>query len=280
MKKLSVPAAASSIEKGVPLKLVLDLPVVEQIGENLNISWPEFDTKAFVKETMDGLDVLGFKDRSIHIAKIMRQFLPSKYSQAVQVLEDALTPALEKTANNGLAPMFYMPHNSFVALYGVDKKYNEGEDPFDISMLFQKELTQRFTCEFSIRAFIESDQDRALAYLYEWVKDPNPHVRRLCSEGTRSRLPWARKLKSIAADPTPILPILEALKNDKDLYVRRSVANHVGDVAKDHLELALDLCESWLNGASPELKWVIRHALRNPFKKGNQRAISLRQAAK
>ena len=88
------------------------------------------------------------------------------------------------------------------------------------------------------------------------------------------------KIDAFVKDPTPSLPILEHLKNDPDLYVRRSVANHVGDIAKDHLDLALDLCENWLTDATPELKWVIRHAVRNPIKKGNERAIGLRKAAK
>ena len=137
-----------------------------------------------------------------------------------------------------------------------------------------------FQCEFSIRSFIEVQQDRTFEVLYEWMKDSNPHIRRLCTEGTRPRLPWASKLANLANDPTPSLVILETLKDDPDLYVRRSVANHVGDSAKDHLDLALDLCENWLEGASPELKWVIRHAVRNPVKKGNDRAINLRKSAK
>ena len=114
--------------------------------------------------------------------------------------------------------------------------------------------------------------------------DENPHIRRLCSEGTRSRLPWATKIDSFVKDPSPVLHILELLKDDSDLYVRRSVANHVGDIAKDHLDLAMNLCETWLgtesSPASKELKWVIRHAVRNPVKKGVAKAIELRVAAK
>jgi 3-methyladenine DNA glycosylase AlkC len=112
------------------------------------------------------------------------------------------------------------------------------------------------------------------------MKDANPHVRRLTSEGTRPRLPWASKIDSLVKDPGPSIPILEELKNDPDLYVRRSVANHIGDIAKDHLDFALDLCESWLPNASKELKWVIRHAVRHPAKKKVQRALDIRVLAK
>jgi len=144
----------------------------------------------------------------------------------------------------------------------------------------QYELTKRFTCEYSIRPFIINDEARTMNVLYKWMNDPDPHVRRLASEGTRPRLPWAMKIDSFVNDPSPSISILEQLKNDSDLYVRRSVANHVGDIAKDNLDLALDLCENWLGDASTELKWVIRHAVRNPLKKGNERAIELRKAAK
>ncbi len=280
MSKIKLPDAPNSIQKGVPLKLVLDKPAVKQLAENLSIIHPTFDKTSFVKTALKGIDPLGIKERGEHIGDAMHQFLPNNYSEAIKIILKSLTPPLSKTEDNGLAPMFYMPHCNFVAKYGLDKSYNNGNDPFEISMNAQYELTKRFTCEFSIRPFIESHQDKTMKILYEWMKDPDPHVRRLCSEGTRPRLPWASKLNALANDPTIALPILEELKNDPNLYVRRSVANHVGDIAKDHLDFALDLCEKWLNGASVELKWVIRHAVRNPIKKGNKRAAEIRKAAK
>ena len=190
----------------------------------------------------------------------------------LKIIIKSLTPPLEKTEGNGLAGLFYMPHCSFIAAYGVEY--------FNDSINAQYELTTRFTCEYSIRPFIINDEARTMKVLYKWMKDANPHIRRLASEGTRPRLPWSMKIDSFVKNPTPCIPILEHLKNDADLYVRRSVANHVGDIAKDHMDLALDLCEKWLDGATDELKWVIRHAVRNPIKKGNQRAIDLRNAAK
>ncbi len=280
MSTLKIPAAPKSIQKGFPLKLVLDKEAIHQLGENLHSISDRFDKVGFVKEAMDGLEPLGIKERSNHIAGSLRKHLPNNYSETIEIILKSLTPPLEKTEDNGLAALFYMPHCSYIANYGVDQVFNNDLDPFDISMHAQYELTQRFTCEFSIRPFIIHDQNRTLEVLYQWMTDKNPHVRRLCSEGTRPRLPWSKKIDSLVKDPSPSIPILEQLKNDPDLYVRRSVANHVGDIAKDHLELALDLCENWLENASPGLKWVIRHALRNPVKKGNQKAINLRKAAK
>ncbi len=277
---LSLPEAPNSIQKGVPLKVLLDRPAVEQLAHNLHYAYASFDKGGFIQTCMNDLEPLALKDRANRIAEVMKEFLPPIYSDAVEVILDSFTPPLTKTEDNGLASMFYMPHASFIGEYGLDQDYNNGKDPYDVSMKANYELTKRFTSEFSIRNFIIQQEDRTFKLLYDWMKDPDPHVRRLCTEGPRPRLPWAPQIPSLIKDPAPSIPILEVLKDDPNLYVRRSVANHVGDIAKDHLDLALDLCEKWLDGASKERKWVIRHAVRHPFKKGNERAIQLRKDAK
>jgi 3-methyladenine DNA glycosylase AlkC len=280
MSVIKIPKAPKSIQKGFPLKLVLGKEAVHQLADNLHLVYEPFNKDAFIKDTLNGIDPLSITERSKHIAESLSKYLPDIYSDAIELILKSLTPPLEKTADNGLAVLFYMPHCSYIAKYGVNPVFNNGIDPFDISINAQYELTKRFTCEYSIRPFIIDNKNRTLEVLYQWMLDEDPHIRRLCSEGTRPRLPWAMKIDSFVKDPSPTIPILEQLKNDPDLYVRRSVANHVGDIAKDNIELALELCEKWLKNASTELKWVIRHALRNPVKKGNEKAIEIRKAAK
>ena len=280
MKQLKLPKTPNSIQKGVPLKLVLDRPAVTQLSSNLQLVYPSFEASNFVKEAMSEIDPLSLKERAHWIARVMKKYFPDHYTEAIEIILKSLTPPIEDTSKLGLSGMFYMPHVSFVEQFGLDKKYNGDVDPFDISMKAQYELTQRFSAEFSIRTFIIDQQERTFNQLYQWMNHSDPHVRRLCTEGTRPRLPWAQKIPSLVEDPAPSLPILEKLKNDEDLYVRRSVANHVGDIAKDHLDLALNLCESWLQDASKELKWVIRHALRHPSKKGVAKALEIRKLAK
>jgi len=277
---LKIPDAPKSIQKGVPLKLLLDNEAINQLAKNLFFVYPTFDQTRFIKETCRNIEDLSLKERSSHIAKSLKEFLPNVYSDAIEILLKSLTPPLIETEGNGLAGLFYMPHCSFIEEFGRDLTYNNNIDPFDISMTAQYKLTTRFTCEYSIRPFIVNEESRTLQMLYQWMHDANPHVRRLCSEGTRPRLPWSKKIDSFISNPEPCIPILELLKNDTDLYVRRSVANHVGDIAKDNLEVAMSLCEQWLDNASPELKWVIRHALRNPVKRKEKRAVELRNEAK
>ena len=272
MDKLKIPDAPKSIQKGVPLKMILDKEAVNQLAKNLHHVHASFNKEAFISDAMNGLDALSITQRSTHIADAMNTHLPEIYTEAIAIILQSLTPPLKETAGNGLAVLFYMPHCSFVAKYGIDS--------FEISMNAQYELTKRFSCEYSIRPFIVNEQHKTMQVLYKWMNDKNPHIRRLCSEGTRPRLPWSTKIDSFIKDPSPTIAILEHLKNDTDLYVRRSVANHLGDIAKDHLDVVLEICEKWLDNASTELKWVIRHALRNPEKKGNEKAIEIRRKAK
>lgn len=279
MTGLRIPTAPKSIQKGVPLKNLLDVEAVDYLARNLKLVDKQFDGKSFKRDALDGLEPLGLMERGHNIAKALRRHLPEEYSKAIKVLLASLTPPREETEDMGLDVLFYVPHVVFVAEYGLDPEGNKGKDPFEISMQAQFELTKRFSAEFSIRPFLVQQQQRTLSQLRKWISDPDPHVRRLCSEGTRPRLPWAKRIPAFIADPSPALSILEALKNDPVMYVRRSVANHVADIAKDHPDTAFDLCERWLDGSSNELKWVIRHALRYPAKKGNKKALKLRTAA-
>jgi 3-methyladenine DNA glycosylase AlkC len=273
-----IPDAPHSIQKGSSLADLLGSEAIECLARNLTLAYSAFEGDLFQHEALRGLTPLSILRRGEHLARVLRAHLPPCYEDAVAVLLRSLTPPLTGTDDYGLGVFFYLPHVSFIAAYGLDAHGNGGRDPFEVSMTAQHELTRRFTAEFSIRPFLIHQPDRTLARLREWTRDPDPHVRRLCSEGARPRLPWARRIPAFIKDPQPVLPILDALKDDPDPYVRRSVANHVGDVAKDHPALAFELCERWLVGASDERKWLIRHAVRHPAKKWLESGIATSQA--
>lgn len=275
-----IPDAPRSIEKGSSLAELLGGEAIGCLAHNLKLVYPAFEAGLFERAALNGLGPLSILRRGEHLARVLRTHLPELYEDAVAMLLRSLTPPLTSTDEFGLAGFFYLPHVCFVGAYGLDAGGNGGRDPFEVSMRAQRELTRRFSAEFSMRAFLNHNAGRTLARLQEWTGDPDPHVRRLCSEGARPRLPWAKRIPAFIRDPSPVLPILDALKDDGDLYVRRSVANHVGDIAKDHPALAFDLCERWLAGASPERRWIIRHALRHPAKQGVKAALELRKRAK
>jgi 3-methyladenine DNA glycosylase AlkC len=276
----TIPDAPRSIQKGSTLRDLLSPTAIEHMARNFSYADAKFPAREFIKTANSGLEPLGILERAHHLSHAMRKHFPEKFEDAVEVLVNSLTPALTRTDELGTGIFFYLPHVCFVANYGIDKKHNGGKDPFKAAMRAQYELTRRFSAEFSIRHFVVRWPERTLKQLKTWTKDKCPHVRRLCSEGIRPRLPWAMHLTQFIKDPTPVLPILEALKDDPDLYVRRSVANHLGDIAKDHPKLVFDLCHHWLDDASNELRWVIRHAIRYHAKKGDKVALKLRQLAK
>ncbi len=144
----------------------------------------------------------------------------------------------------------------------------------DVALPALHDLTVYGSAEFALRPFLTHDAVGTLAVLAEWVRSPNEHVRRLASEGSRPRLPWGEKLADFVADPKPTLPLLEALRADPSLYVRKSVANHLNDITKDHPELVLDLVSGW-DRSDARTAWIVRHALRTLIKRGHPRALAL-----
>lgn len=251
---------------GEPLKNHFGSEIPRRIAGMISNVWPEFNASAFVADALRGYEPLELKQRAAHIAQVMHQHLPTSFTKAADVLLASLGPKLEGTEGFGMAPFLYMPHVIYVAEHGVDH--------FEESMRLQYELTQRFSAEFSIRTFLERNPKQTLGRLREWTKDPSPHVRRLVSEGTRPRLPWAGRLRDFQRDPTPVLALLELLKDDPDLYVRRSVANNLNDIGKDHPKLLGEIARRWLTDASEERRWLVRHALRSAVKRGEAHALS------
>jgi 3-methyladenine DNA glycosylase AlkC len=195
----------------------------------------------------------------------MRRTLPADFDHASRIIIASLGPPLERTEGFGMAVFLYLPHVLFVAENGLDH--------FEAAMDAQHALTRRFSAEFSIRAFLERDPERTLARLRDWASDPDVHVRRLVSEGSRPRLPWAPRLRAFQRDPRPVLKLLELLRDDPEPYVRRSVANSLNDIGKDHPELLVAVCARWSRRASPERQALIQHALRSLVKGGNREAL-------
>jgi 3-methyladenine DNA glycosylase AlkC len=249
------------------LKDFFDGALVGRIGDAMVRAHRSFPRDRFVAEAKRGLGNLELMDRGRHIAGALRKALPDDYPRAVKILIASLGPVGEELDGGGMAPFFYLPHVILVAEHGLDH--------FEASMLAQYELTQRFSAEFSLRAYLDRYPAESLAVLARWARDPSVHVRRLVSEGTRPRLPWAPRLRRFDDDPTPILALLEMLRDDPELYVRRSVANHLGDIAKSAPERVIAVCERWMTDATPERAWMVRHALRYLVKKGDRRALAV-----
>lgn len=241
--------------------------VPQKLANDILPLYPQFDAEGFLQQVLPELEQLELMSRGKHIARILRGFLPEDYPTAITILVRSMGAPLTDTRSFGMSSFFYLPHSYFIAEFGLDY--------FEESMAAQYQLTQRFTAEFCIRPFLLKYPQQTLARLAQWLDDPSEHVRRLISEGTRPRLPWGMALKPFKQDPAPVLQLLEQLKDDKSLYVRRSVANNLNDIGKDNLGVLCQTCERWLQGASKERRWLVNHALRSAIKRAEPMALAV-----
>ncbi|MGJ8678935.1 DNA alkylation repair protein [Paraglaciecola sp.] len=248
-----------------PLKNQYGLEIPEKIADMTLSVFSKFDKQGFIKWISTDYDSLELMDRGRKISAALKVFLPDNYQQAVKILLDSAEQTVEFDEGNSIASFLFMPHVNFVAENGLDD--------FDTSMFALYILTQKFTSEFAIRPFIQGYPEKTLKLLTKWTQDPNEHVRRLVSEGTRPRLPWASRLPEFIKDPQAVIALLELLKDDPALYVRRSVANNLNDIGKDHPCLLADIAKRWLKEASPERTWLVKHALRSAIKRGEKGAL-------
>ena len=241
--------------------------VPKAIARMLAAVHPAFDSEKFLRDVLRGYDALALMPRGKHIAQYLQRHLPQHYPQAVDILLASLDQPHGRPAGLSMASFLYLPHTLFVAQFGLDH--------FEDSMRAQHVLTQRFNAEFSLRPFLQKHETATLARLQQWADDPSAHVRRLVSEGTRPRLPWASRLPAFQKNPAPVLALLELLKDDPELYVRRSVANNLNDIGKDHPDLLAKTAKQWLKGASEDRRWVVQHALRSAVKRGEAGALAV-----
>lgn len=256
-----------------PFKNLLNESSVRNMATHLKRVWPQFNTRSFTRLAATGLDELEFKARAMQIASALESVLPADFATSAAVLEAALGGAVpideqgepvnvaSHEAEDGLAGWVVWPMGEFVARRGVE------DVPRALDCLHA--LTQRFSAEFAIRPFIDRTPDVVFPILESWTEDPSVHVRRLVSEGSRPKLPWGMRLNALVADPSPSLPLLRTLQDDASSYVRRSVANHLNDIAKDHPGLVADWVKCHLEGAAPTRIALLRHASRHLVKQGH-----------
>lgn len=250
-----------------PFKNLLNPDRVRAIARDFKRAWRAFPDARFIADATRGLEALELKARAQHIADALAAVLPDDPTRAMRLAIASLGPPHTSTESFGNDVFHYMPLATWL--------HDVGPRDVETALEANYELTRRFTAEFSIRPLLIHAQARTLRALKTWTKDSDPHVRRLVSEGSRPRLPWAERLPAVQADPSLTLPLLEALKDDDSEYVRRSVANHLNDIAKDHPRVVLETATRWIDGASAARRRLVEHGLRTLVKAGDAKALSL-----
>ncbi|MEO7854949.1 MAG: DNA alkylation repair protein [Rubrivivax sp.] len=251
-----------------PFKHLIGADTVRATARHLKRVWPMFNATGFERQAGQGLEALEFKARAMHLASALEATLPDDFAHAADILEASLGQAGAgdqladlRTGDAGLAGWVMWPLGEFVVRRGMVSPQR--------ALKVLHATTQRHTAEWALRPFIVQHPQLTFATLQQWTQDPSAHVRRLVSEGSRPRLPWGLQLKSLIADPSPTRPLLLALQDDRSEYVRRSVANHLNDIAKDHPDLVLAWLKEHLPEASPERRALLRHACRSLVKQGD-----------
>jgi 3-methyladenine DNA glycosylase AlkC len=244
-----------------PIKNIFSPQYVADLADAVQAHYLPFEKKSFVAQVLDDVwAARELKERLRHVSATLHNYLPADYRTALNILRQT-APQLN---HYGFACLIF---SDYVEVYGLDD--------YDSSIPALEQFTQQISAEFAVRPFIIKYQNQMMAQMLAWAKTNNEHLRRLASEGCRPRLPWGIGLPAFKADPSPILPILELLKNDESETVRRSVANNLNDISKDNPDIVLKVLQRWQADNSDEVRSLTRHALRTLLKTGHPEALAL-----
>lgn len=260
------------------MKENLNIKVTEHLSEFIAQQYRQFDQTAFKLHATANLNSLELKQRSTQITQALVLCMPDSFEQSMSIVEDILGPESENetiqynSTDQGVAGWILMPLCDFVTHFALQRGDSQSlKRALDVL----KQCTSRFSSEFALRPLLRDHQELTLNVISTWVNDPNLHVRRLVSEGSRPFLPWGIRLPKFANNPNVLLPLLEQLKDDESEYVRRSVANHLNDVAKVQGDFVAELAKRWWEQDNKSRIKLLKHACRTLVKDGHSSALAL-----
>ncbi|WP_313798885.1 DNA alkylation repair protein [Cytobacillus sp.] len=251
----------------IPLKYYFDRELALHLADLIQSQYPRFTRTSFVDAVSIEVENKELKARVEVIANILMKHLPTDYEKALAILLKILGPENKTEEGMFTNGYFLMPVACFVEKFG--------QDHFDLSLHAMYEITKRHTSEYAIRPYLIANSDRCMDYFQFWIKDSNSHVRRLVSEGTRPRLPWAKRIPPLKNDVQNNLSLLEKLMCDRSRYVQKSVANHINDLTKENPAAVLKWLQKYIsdnNGVDPK---IIKNGLRTLIKSNDEQALEL-----
>lgn len=228
--------------------------LAELLSGKISALWKDFDSKEYIRTVRRECKNLGYTGRLELHADLLRSLLPEHYPEAVKILTGILEE--ENPNETGMFSVYYwvMPIGKFIEKYGLED--------FDDSMVAIAEVTKRNTGEYAIRPFLRRFPDKTIRVMQKWAQSPNFHLRRLASEGSRPKLPWAEKLDIFVENPVPVFKILETLIADNVRFVQKSVANNIADYLKVNKPAALQFIHRFIPSTDKNTQWILKHATR------------------
>ena len=245
------------------LKNMFNYDLIRKVAVDIQAVYNPFPIDEFIESVLDKTwENLELKDRSYRISANLGKYLPADYGTAISIIDKVVMNYGSWLDGFG----WFFP--LFVEIFGQD------EINWDISIAAMERYTPYASSELAVRPFIIKHEERMMAQMYVWSEHENELVRRLACEGCRPALPWALALNSFKKDPAPILPILEKLKTDPSLHVRKSVANNLNDISKTHPDLVVRIAKDWY-GKNEYTDWIVKHGCRTLLKKGNREVLAI-----
>lgn len=251
------------------MKDYYDKDLAERYAENISQVYPEFDSKAFVDNTVIKIEDGRMSERIQVFSEQLREYLPNDYSRAIDIIIEVLGEENEEFYFPVEKTHYFRALSKFIEMYG--------QEDFDQSIKAMEEITKRHSSEFAVRPFILNNYEKMEKVLKRWEVSNDAHLRRLVTEGTRPRLPWAKKLPYLKNDVNENLKILKPFLNDPSRYVEKSAANHLNDISKEYPDKVIAFLKAHMNQTSP---FIIRRALRTLKKAEDTQALSLLQELK
>jgi 3-methyladenine DNA glycosylase AlkC len=231
-------------------------PYFTRLAEAVRQIHKPFRQDVFLRQVLEPLPALSLNERMRHTSVTLKQHLPDNYQTTIGILRD-----VAPLTNRGYTALVFP---DFVSQFGT----HDVRTSLDALHYF----TKFGSSEFAVRTFLKLDFDRTIRIMHEWSNDDDEHVRRLASEGSRPRLPWSFKLDMVINNPESTRGILENLKEDDSLYVRKSVANHLNDITKDSPQYVLKLIKGW-DQKHVHTQWIIKRGCRSLFKLGDKQSL-------
>lgn len=241
-----------------PLKEMFNAAYYSGLANAVRQVHPSFRKENFLEQVLEGNEGRELNARMRHTSTVLRTHLPKSLPQTVGILKD-VAPLLPRGYTALLFP-------DLIGVHGLDEPA--------LSLDALRYFTEFGSSEFAVREFLRRDLVGTLQVMQRWAEDGNEHVRRLASEGCRPRLPWSFRLEAVVKDPRLTTPILEQLRADPSPYVRKSVANHLNDLSKDHPAYMLGVLRSW-DREHPHTAWIAKHACRTLIKAGDPETLVL-----
>jgi 3-methyladenine DNA glycosylase AlkC len=224
-----------------------------------------FNDQAFMALMLcDNFEKLELKERMSHTNTVLHQFMPADFSQAADVLVKLMESLTKSGIKEGSVEYMFLPE--YLETYGIEH--------YQKSVEAMEKITTFTSGEFAVRPFLIKYPDKMLAQMVLWSQHEHYLVRRLASEGSRPRLPWAIALQEYKKNPLDILPILHQLIDDPTEIVRRSVANNLNDIAKDNPQVVIDFVKEYI-GKSEQFDRTLKHASRTLLKQACPDTLAL-----